>query len=81
MVMTMGNPNAEFKTPEIYPPTPVKKAPPRQTIPTKWARKSKLKASSAKIQARVVILCHVIEGATRGMINIPTTKENVGNKA
>jgi hypothetical protein len=81
MVMTMGNPNAEFRTPEIYPPAPVKNAPPKQTIPTKWARKSKLKASKAKIQAKVIILCHVIEGTTKGRISIPKTKENGGIKA
>ena len=27
----------------------------------------------------VIILCHVIDGTTKGMISIPKTKENVGN--
>jgi hypothetical protein len=46
MVKTSGTPNEVFRMAARYPPVPMKKAPPRETKPTKWARKSKLKARS-----------------------------------
>jgi hypothetical protein len=45
MVRKGAQPIFAFKSPEIYAPDPIKKAPPKQTRPTYSARKSKPKAS------------------------------------
>jgi hypothetical protein len=42
-----GNPKEVFIMAERYPPTPINNAPPRETRPTKWAKRSKLTASRA----------------------------------
>jgi hypothetical protein len=45
MVKMGGKPNEVFRMAARYPPIPMKKAPPKQTNPTKWAKKSKLRAN------------------------------------
>jgi hypothetical protein len=42
-----GNPRIVFRIAAIYPPLPMKKAPPKETSPTKCAKKSKLNESKA----------------------------------
>jgi hypothetical protein len=44
-VKRIGNLKEVFRIAAIYPPLPTKKAPPRETNPTKWAKKSNPSAS------------------------------------
>ena len=78
MVSTGGNPNDEFKTPAMYPPVPIYRAPPKQTSPVKWARKSKAIASRAKIPIMATTLCQYIFGMTRGSKSSPKIKASLG---
>ena len=47
MVRKGGIPNEVFNMAARYPPVPIKKAPPRETNPTKLANRSKLRANRA----------------------------------
>jgi hypothetical protein len=51
MVNTGERPKDLLRMAAVYPPTPIKKAPPRETNPTKWAKKSNPRASRAYIAA------------------------------
>jgi len=78
IVSTGDNPNDEFKTPLMYPPVPIKRAPPRQTMPTKLAKKSKIRASRAKMHIIHMTLCQYMFGITKGSISNPKIKVNLG---
>jgi hypothetical protein len=78
IVSTGDNPSEEFKIPAMYPPSPIKRAPPRQTIPTKFAKKSKEIESNAKIHIIHTTLCQYILGNTKGMIKSPRIKISHG---
>jgi len=77
IVRAIDNPKYEFKTPLMYPPVPIKRAPPRQTIPTKLAKKSKIRASSAKMPIMHITLCQY-SGRTKGIISSPKIKISLG---
>jgi hypothetical protein len=47
MVNPGGNPEYEFNDPAMYPPSPMKRAPPKETKPVKWAKKSNERESRA----------------------------------
>jgi hypothetical protein len=47
MLRLIGKPREVLRIAARYPPTPMNKAPPRETNPTKWARKSNPRVSNA----------------------------------
>ena len=51
MVNRGERPKDLFRIAAVYPPTPIKKAPPKETSPTKWAKKSNPRASRPYIAA------------------------------
>jgi hypothetical protein len=56
MVNTSGSPRDLLRMAAVYPPTPIKKAPPRETNPTKWAKKSNPRVSRTYIPTMVITL-------------------------
>ena len=77
MVRAGGHPRYAFNIPDMYPPVPIKRAPPKQTNPTYSAKKSKPSASSAKIPAEHKTLCQYML-KTRGSTNKPRIKTSLG---